>query len=129
MTIADPLPYMLRKTRRDRLAESPILPEAVRWFEHCRMLRDFENERLLEGPSPEDLRAHRVVLADLIADGELLAWQARHDGTDFAPVGFKVEDLEAEVRLLRDNFSMFHEPMPAAEAEGILEAVFGKSTA
>src|SRR6266571_2911754 len=128
MPLTEPLPYMLRETRRTRLAEVPLLAEAVRWFEHCRMLRDFENKHLLAKPGPEDLRAHRVVIADLIADGEILAWQARQSGTDFSTVGFKVEDMEAETRLLRDNARMFHEPMLASEAERVLEEAFGQST-
>ena len=129
MPLTEPLPYMLRETRRARLAEAPLLAEAVRWFEHCRLLRDFENKHLLSNPSGEDLRAHRVVIADLIADGEILAWQARQSGTDLSGVGFKIEDIEAETRLLRDNARMFHEPMPPAEAERILEEVFGESRA
>jgi len=129
MSLTEPLPYMLRETRRARLAEASLLAEAVRWFEHCRLLRDFENQHLLATPSPEDLRAHRVVIADLIADGEILAWQAAQGEADLSQVGFKVEDIEAETRLLRDNFRMFHEPMPPAEAERILGAVFGESSA
>lgn len=129
MTISEPLPYMLRETRRARLAEVPLLAEAVRWFEHCRLLRDFENEHLLSNPRLEDLRAHRVVITDLIADGEVLAWQARQGGVDLSSVGFKVEDIEAETRLLRDNFRMFQEPMPAEQAEQVLEAAFGQRAA
>ncbi len=129
MIIAEPLAYMLRETRRERLAESSLLAEAVRWFEHCRMLRYFENEHLLGQPNEESRRAHRVVVSDLIADGELLAWQARCERVDFSTAGFKVEDIEAETRLLRDSFALFHEPMPADEAEQILESAFGQRTA
>ncbi len=128
MPLTEPLPYMIRETRRARLAEAPLAAEAVRWFEHCRMLRDFENKHLLADRGAEDLRAHRVVIADLIADGEILAWQARQSAVDLRPVGFTVQDIEAETRLLRDNFRMFHEPMAAAEAAQILEAAFGQSS-
>jgi hypothetical protein len=76
MTIAELLPCMLRQTRRERLAESPLLAEAARRFEHCRRLRDFENEHLLHGADEASLQVHRVVASDLIADGELLAWQS-----------------------------------------------------
>ncbi|SRR5260370_25388536 len=129
MPLTEPLPYMLRETRQARLAEAPLLAEAVRWFEHCRMLRDFENQHLLTKPTEDDLRAHRVVIADLIADGEILAWQARQSRADLSTVGFKIEDIEAETRLLRDNARMFHEPLPATEAERVLEAAFGQSRA
>ena len=129
MILSEPLPFMLREARRSRLAESPLPAEAVRWFEHCRLLREFENERLLENRNPDDLRAHRVVISDLIADGEIIAWQARQTGANLSSVGFTIEDMEAEVRLLRDSLRMFHEPMPAADAERILEAVFGQSAA
>ncbi len=129
MILSEPLPFMLREARRSRLAESPLLAEAVRWFEHCRMLRAFENEHLLVSPKPADLNAHRVVISDLIADGEIMAWQARQSATNFLSVGFQIEDLEAEVRLLRDSLRMFHEPMSVEEAERILEATFGQSAA
>ena len=129
MLLTDPLPHMLRETRQARLAATPLLAEAVRWFERCRLLRGFENKHLLENPAANDLRAHRVVITDLIADGEILAWQARESAIDLAPVGFAVEDIEAETRLLRDNARMFHEPMAASDAERILEAVFGKPAA
>src|SRR5207247_5221005 len=127
MPLTEPLPYMLRETRRARLAEAPVLAEAVRWFEHSRMLRDFENKHLLANASAEDLRAHRVVISDLIADGEILSWQARQSAVDFSSVGFSIEDIEAETRLLRDNARMFHEPLPLGEAERILAAAFGQS--
>ena len=117
---------MLRETRRERLAGASLLAEAVRWFEHCRMLRDFENDHLLHDAGAESLQVHRVVASDLIADGELLVWQTRREKLDLSPVGFKVEDLEAETRLLRDHFAMFHAPLPAAEAEQVLEAAFGQ---
>src|SRR2546422_8094007 len=122
MSLTEPLPYMLRETRRARLSEAPLLAEAVRWFEHCRLLRDFENQHLLATPSPEDLRAHRVVIADLIADGEILAWQAAQGEADLSPVGLKVEDIEAETRPLPDKFRLFPEPLPPGEAERNLAA-------
>src|SRR5438132_12161903 len=112
MSLTEPLPHLLRETRCARLAETSLAAEAVRWFEHCQRLRDFENKHLLTNPSKEDLRAHRVVISDLIADGEILAWQAREASADLSPVGFKIEDIEAETRVLRDNARMFHEPMP-----------------
>ena len=120
---------MLREIRRARLADASLLAEAVRWFEYCRMLRDFESKHLLVNAEADNLRAHRVVIADLIADGEIMAWQARQSEADLSPVGFTVADIEAETRLLRDNFRMFHEPMPTEEAERILEAAFAQSPA
>jgi len=128
MTIIEPLPSLLRETRRARLAENSVLSEAVRWFEQCRVLRDFENKHLLVNPDADNLAAHRVVIADLIADGEILAWQARQSAADLSAGGFAIADIETETRLLRDNYRLFHEPMPEAEAERILEAVFAKPT-
>ena len=72
------------------------------------------------------MRVHRVVIADLIADGEILAWQARQSAADLSAVGFRIEDIEAETRMLRDSARMFHEPLPAAEAERVLEVAFGQ---
>ena len=75
---------MLREARRARLAEAPLLTQTERWFEHCRMVREFENRRLLTNRRSEALRAHRVVIADLIADGEILACQARQSTNHLA---------------------------------------------
>ena len=119
---------MLRETRRARLAEASLSTEAVRWFEHCRILREFENKHLLLNPGADNLHAHRVLIADLIADGEILAWEARQSEADLSPADFTVTDIETETRLLRDNFRMFHEPMSPAESGRILEAAFGQST-
>jgi hypothetical protein len=127
MTITEPLPGMLRATHRERLAEQSLQVGATQWFLQCRALRQFENEHLLADSNPGDLRAHRVVLSDLIADGELLAWQAREDHFDLSKAGFSVEDIEAERQLLRDNFSLFHESMRMEVAENLLEATFSKS--
>ncbi len=126
MNVAEPMASMLRLTRRERLAQWPLLTMATRWFESCHALRQWENSHLLDSPQAEMLRAHRVQASDLIADGEIIAWQARQESVDFSPVGFKVEDIEAEVQLLRDSFAMFHSPMPRGDAEKLLEAAFGK---
>jgi len=129
MTLAEPMESMLRFTKRARLANWPLLTLAVRWFEAAEALRAWENEHLLEDcPAAEKLRAHRVLLSDLIADGEILAWQARRESVDFLPVGFTVGDIEAELANLRDDYRMYHEPMPKPEADRILEAVFGRSS-
>ena len=120
---------MPRETRRARLGEASLAAETTRWFDDCLRLRDFETRHLLANPAIENLRAHRVVITDLIADGEILAWQASQNESDLTAAGFTAADVEAETRLLRDNFRMFHEPMPAADAERILEVVFGKSAA
>ena len=55
MPLTEPLPYMLRETRRARLAEASLLAEAVRWFEHCRLLR-IRWRQTVEQPQDETLR-------------------------------------------------------------------------
>jgi hypothetical protein len=128
MALAEPVESMLRFTKRARLANWPLLTLAVRWFEAAEALRAWENEHLLdECPAPEKLRAHRVLLSELVADGEILSWQARREDVNFHPVGFSVGDIEAELANLRDGYRMFHDPMPKPEAEAVLEAVFGPS--
>jgi hypothetical protein len=126
MKVAEPMASMLRLTRRERLADWPLLTLAAQWFESCRGLRQWECDNLSDAPKAEVLRVHRVQISDLIADGEIIAWQARQESVNFSPAGFKVEDVEAEVQLLRDSFAMFHTPMPKGEAEQLLEAAFGK---
>lgn len=118
---------LLEWTQRSRSPEGKLAGVAAKWFEICRYFRLAENKLLAERqPNLEARAQHRVVISDLIAEGELLAYTARQEGEDFNAVGFTVEDVEAETRRLRESYTAIHEPMDRDEANQILEAAFGK---
>jgi hypothetical protein len=102
----------------------------VQWFFAAKHLRRFEASRLTDNPTEEDLSSHRVVCSALITFGEFASNYARSKKTelDLAAVGLSVESVEAETRMLRDNFKMFHDnTITAKEAEDVLKEAFHES--
>jgi hypothetical protein len=121
------LELLLQQTRKARMPQSiPLAATAVQWFQLCNILQLIEDVHLLHAdPDADTLRAHRVLVTDLIADGEILALTATRQNIDFRPVGFTISDIESQVRLLRSHYQMWHAPMRKAEADKLLEEVFG----
>ena len=102
----------------------------IQWFFAAKHLRFFEVSRLSEKPSPADLASHRMVCSALITFGEYASNYARQEKkvADLAVVGLSVECIEAETRLLRNNFKMFHDNiMSLPEAEAILTEAFNET--
>jgi hypothetical protein len=102
----------------------------VQWFFAAKHVRMFEALRLtVEKPSEDDLRSHRMVCSTLITFGEFASIFARRESEQagLSALGVTVEDIEAETRLLRDNFRMFHDhPMADEEADRVLAEAFGR---
>ncbi len=97
------------------------------WFFASRMLRAFEATALSNEPAEQDLSSHQIACAALITFGAFASNFAKHhkEEIDLGKVGLKVEDIEAETRLLRDNFKMFHDDtMSQEEAEKVLREAF-----
>jgi hypothetical protein len=66
-----------------------------------------------------------MVCSALITFGEFASIFARKSDVDLKSVGLSIKGIEAETRLLRDNFQMFHDDtMSMEEAENILAAAF-----
>ncbi len=67
-----------------------------------------------------------MVCSALITFGEFASNFARNEEEmNLNSVGLSVENIEAETRLLRDNFRMFHDDtMSCDEAEEIMGEVF-----
>jgi hypothetical protein len=101
----------------------------IQWFFAVKHLRRFETSKLSDSPSPEDLSSHRMVCSALITFGEFASNYARSQNTqlNLAAVGLSVECIEAETRMLRDNFKMFHDnTMSMSEAEAVLKKAFNE---
>jgi len=101
----------------------------IEWFFAAKHLRRFEAIRLTDKPSDEDLASHRMVCSTLITFGEFASNFARQQkqDLDLPSIGLSVESIEAETRLLRDNFKMFHDStISDKEAEEVLSEAFNE---
>ena len=102
----------------------------IQWFFAAKHLRFFEVNKLSEKPSEADLASHRMVCSALITFGEYASKFARQfkNVADLSVVGLSVECIEAETRLLRNNFKMFHDNvMTFPEAEAVLAEAFNEA--
>ncbi len=104
--------------------------QVIQWFFAVKHLRFFETNRLTDQPAPEDLASHRMVCSALITFGEFASNFARKNKSqiDLGAVGLSVECVEAETRLLRNNFKMFHDhTISYAEADAVLKEAFNEA--
>ncbi len=102
----------------------------IQWFFAAKHLRYFEANRLTDQPSPEDLASHRMVCSALITFGEFAGNFARRckPQVNLADVGLSIESIEAETRLLRNNFKMFHDnTISYHEADAVLKEAFNET--
>lgn len=102
----------------------------IQWFLAAKTLRQFETMRLTDRPTAEDLASHRMICSALIAFGEFASHYARQlkNEVNLEAVGLSVECIEAETRLLHDNFRMFHDnTLASSEAEALLKEAFNEA--
>lgn len=102
----------------------------IQWFFAVKHLRFFETNRLTDQPALEDLASHRMVCSALITFGEFASNFARRckPEVNLAAMGLSVESIEAETRLLRNNFKMFHDnTISYAEADAVLKEAFNEA--
>jgi hypothetical protein len=106
------------------------LENIVEWFFAAKHLRIFEAVQLVNNPTGEDLASHRMVCSALITFGEFATNFARQNEqvADLKSIGLAIESIEAETRLLRDNFRMFHDDtISEKEAEDVLKGAFDEA--
>ena len=102
----------------------------VQWFFAAKHLRFFEAMKLSSMPAQDDLASHRMVCSALITFGEFATNFARQfkPQVDLASVGLSVECIEAETRMLRNNYKMFHDDtISADQAETVLKEAFNEA--
>lgn len=100
----------------------------IQWFFAAKTLRFFEAYKLTDKPSNEDLASHRMVCSALITFGEFASHFSRQSKLDLAAVGLSVDSIEAETRLLRYNFKMFHDnTISPSEADNVLKEAFNEA--
>jgi hypothetical protein len=75
---------------------------------------------------PEHADLHRPLITSLISWGEWAGQELAGRRIDLTPIGVKLEDVQAETRILRDTYcSAFENSLSEAEAEAILKKAFG----
>lgn len=120
-------------TKEFRPRPSPVelfRQHVVQWFFAAKHLRIMEVDRLLDKPAENELASHRMVCSTLITFGEFASNYARQHKEDvnLEALGLTVDSVEAETRMLRDNFKMFHDnTISNSEAEGVLKAAFNEA--
>src|SRR5262245_56976373 len=127
---ANPIEFYAEEFRQEPSSADGFRQQVVEWFFAVKHLRFFEVNRLTYNSDPEDLRIHRLVCSALINFGELAAMRAARlrSESGLESLGLSTECVEAETRLLRDNFKMFHDrTMSLSEAESILSDAFHES--
>jgi hypothetical protein len=105
--------------------ESRILQEfaegVAAWGQSVTALARWEDEHLLDNPTPEALAAHRRTVERLIQFGRFLTLTTDH--ADFPDVALK-QNVAATLQTLRDKIPLWHGTMPREEADAILKAAF-----
>lgn len=91
------------------------------WGQSVTALARWEDEHLLDHPTPDALATHRRTVERLIQFGRFLAQTTEH--TDFPDVPLK-QNVAATLQTLRDKIPLWHGTIPTAEADAILKTAF-----
>jgi len=94
------------------------------WSESVRALSKWEDDHLLDDPSPEALDTHRRIVERQIALGKFISLATEHE--DF-PDKETREQVAATMSILRDKIPLWHSTMSAEKADRILAEVFPES--
>ena len=88
------------------------------WGEVTVYMTKWEDENLLDNPTPEKLKDHKEALAKLISHGKLLSLAAGHPVFPERLAG----NVSATLEVLKDKMQMWHgEQMSAEEADKVLQ--------
>ena len=91
------------------------------WSESVRALAEWEDDYLLDHPSPEMLEQHRRIIERQIALGKFIALATEHP--NFADKKTR-EQIAATMSILQDKIPLWHSAMSAEDGERILTEVF-----
>ena len=91
------------------------------WGQSVTELSRWEQEHLVDAPSPEVLASHRRAVERLVRFGQFIVAAAQHP--EF-PVPALREDVAATLQTLRDKIPLWHGTMPMDQAEALLKAAF-----
>lgn len=103
--------------------QKAVSMQAALWFLQVRMFHEQEDAFLVSGKYDDNLSGHRVALAMLIRDGEMLVAAARETGlSEDAP--FKLDDIQAAVETLHGTFHAQHRNGSTEETSKQVAALF-----
>src|SRR5437868_6609307 len=124
------LEFYTEEFRPEPTSNEVFRQHVIQWFFAAKHLRYFETTRLTDKPTSDDLASHRLVCSALITFGEFASNFARRFKAEvnLAAVGLSIESIEAETRLLRNNYRMFHDnTISYAEADNVLKEAFNET--
>ncbi len=106
----------------ERRVVTQLAVEAEQWASCLNALTKWEDEHLLDNPTPDLLAQHRQTVEHLIKVGRILQWTTEQP--DF-PDRATTEMVRATQACLEDILSMRHGPrLPVERKEQILAACF-----
>jgi len=86
--------------------------------------RDLEDKYLIAGTYANTLQHHRVVLSDLISQGEAIVSTTRTSGLPESFEAFKLEDMEATFESLHTTFRHEHGPKNSEKTNALIARLF-----
>lgn len=107
--------------------EVALAKDATLWLTHVDSLRDQEQELLASGGYTAALDEHRVVVSELIADGERIIFRSKKAGISNFPSGFTLSDFEAAVESLRVTLRCQHGPKNSPAVNELISKLFDVS--
>jgi hypothetical protein len=120
MEIAYAMPDAIGRLEKRLTAE--LADEAEQWSWCLNSLSRWEDEHLLDNPSPEALAEHKKTVERLLRFGRLISVATEHP--DF-PDRAVANMVRATQQTLEDNLLMYHGPgMNTEESERILAKAF-----
>lgn len=120
MEIAIPAPDLVGNLERRLLAEFALAAEE--WSRCIPALSKWEDEHLLDNPTPELLDEHKTTLQRLLAFGRFISLAT--DQPTF-PDRSTAEMVAATLSVLKDKLGMWHGPgISRKEADRIVSACF-----
>jgi hypothetical protein len=93
------------------------------WHDVCRRLSDWEDQHLLDHPSPERLAEHARLLGELERVG---TWLSLATGTSDFPDHPTTELVAMTLQDLKDARALWHGNMTREDRQEILRAVFNE---
>jgi hypothetical protein len=93
------------------------------WYDECRRLSDWEDQHLIDHPSPERLAEHARLLEELERVG---TWMSLATGTADFPDHPAAELVAMILKDLKDARALWHGSMPGERRQEILRAIFNE---
>ncbi len=99
-----------------------LLRKISNWFLALKLFARFEEAHLVQAePTDRDREFHRIFLTQLLAQGEKLAWElGRAREVDPQAIGLRAEDVDANLRHLRDRYARLAFELAPERREAIL---------